>query len=209
VISESATQLQTLINDLLDLARSDAGRLRIEPEPTAVRPMVQKLGRQMRPHFERRGQRLTVSVEKGLPEVEADPSRVDQVLTNLLSNANKYADEDAKIKLTASKNGKTVEFEVSDTGPGLGQEQLEHVFERFWRAKSGERQEVGGTGLGLAISKSLVELHGGTISASSPPGKGASFRFTLPIAKGASSSSGNGSRSRKSSGRARAKAGSS
>jgi signal transduction histidine kinase len=78
--------------------------------------------------------------------------------------------------------GDEVEFAVSDTGPGLGEEELDHVFDRFWRAESGETQS-GGTGLGLAIAKSLVELHGGAISANSVPGEGATFRFVLPIAK--------------------------
>jgi signal transduction histidine kinase len=183
VISDSAGQLQTMVNDLLDLARSDAGKLRINPEPTSVRSLAQRIGRQMRPHFEERNQRLVVSVEKGLPEVKADGDRIGQVLVNLLTNANKYAPEGARVRLTASKVGGEVEFAVADNGPGLGQEELDHVFERFWRAQSGETQEVGGTGLGLAIARSLVELHGGAISADSRPGKGATFRFVLPVAK--------------------------
>jgi two-component system OmpR family sensor kinase len=141
----------------------------------------------MRPHFEERNQRLTVAVEKGLPEVQADPDRIAQVLVNLLTNANKYAQEGARVRLTAGRNGKTVEFAVSDNGPGLAEEERDHVFERFWRAQSGETQAVGGTGLGLAISKSLVELHGGKISAESVPGEGATFRFVLPIAAGGKS----------------------
>jgi signal transduction histidine kinase len=182
VISESAGHLQKMINDLLDLARSDAGKLRIEPEPTAVRPLAQGIGRQMRPHFEEKSQRLTVSVEKDLPDVEADSVRIGQVLANLLTNANKYCPEGAQVRLAATRAGDEVEFAVSDTGPGLQEEQLEHVFDRFWRAESGETQS-GGTGLGLAIAKSLVELHGGAISATSIPGEGATFRFVLPIAK--------------------------
>ena len=187
VIAESASQLQKMINDLLDLARSDAGKLRIDPEATAVRPLAQKVGRQMRPSFEERDQKLTVSVEKDLPEVEADGDRIGQVLANLLTNANKYAHKGANVRLTARGAGEDVEFEVSDDGPGLGQEELDHVFERFWRAQSGETQAVGGTGLGLAIAKSLVELHGGAISAESIPGRGATFRFVLPTAMQGSS----------------------
>jgi signal transduction histidine kinase len=183
IIADSAGQLQKMINDLLDLARSDAGKLRIDAEPTAVRPLAQRVGRHMRPNFEDKDQRLTVSVEKDLPDVEADPDRIAQVLSNLLTNANKYAPEGARVRLTAQMAGKQVEFAVADNGPGLGPEELEHVFERFWRAQSGETQEVGGTGLGLAIAKSLVELHGGSISADSKPGKGATFRFVLPVAK--------------------------
>jgi signal transduction histidine kinase len=183
VIAESAGQLQKMINDLLDLARSDAGKLRIEPEPTGVRALAQRVGKQMRPSFEEKDQRLTVNVDKDLPEVDADPDRIGQVLSNLLTNANKYSPKGARVRLTASKAGDEVEFAVADNGPGLPEEQLDHVFERFWRAESGETQEVGGTGLGLAIAKSLVDLHGGAITASSVPGKGATFTFVLPIAR--------------------------
>ena len=183
VIAESSGQLQKMINDLLDLARSDAGKLKIDPEPTSARALAQRIGRQMRPNFEEKGQRLTVSVEKGLPDVMADGDRIGQVLANLLSNANKYAQEGAKVRLSASRVGAEIEFAVSDDGPGLGEEELDHVFERFWRAQSGETQAVGGTGLGLAIAKSLVELHGGDITAQSKPGKGATFTFVLPVAK--------------------------
>jgi len=183
VIADSAGQLQKMINDLLDLARSDAGKLRIEPGPTSVRSLAQRVGRQMRPNFDEKDQKLTVSVEKDLPDVRADPDRIGQVLSNLLTNANKYAPEGARVRLTATRNGNAVEFAVSDNGPGLAGEELEHVFERFWRAQSGEAQEIGGTGLGLAIAKSLVELHGGEISAESELGSGATFRFTLPIAR--------------------------
>jgi signal transduction histidine kinase len=182
VISESAGQLQKMINDLLDLARSDAGKLRIEPEPTPVRPLAQRIGRQMRPHFEEKNQSFTVSVERDVPDVVADPGRIGQVLANLLTNANKYSPEGAEVKLSATRVGEEVEFAVTDTGPGLQEEELDHVFDRFWRAESGETQS-GGTGLGLAIAKSLVELHGGAISANSTPGEGATFRFVLPIAK--------------------------
>jgi signal transduction histidine kinase len=183
VIAESSAQLQKMINDLLDLARSDAGKLRIEPKPTPVEALAQRVGRQMRPHFDEKSQKFAVSVEKDLPDVEADADRIAQVLANLLTNANKYAPEGAQVKLAATRVGDEVEFAVSDNGPGLGSEELDHVFDRFWRAQSGETQEVGGTGLGLAIAKSLVELHGGAISANSTQGKGATFRFVLPIAK--------------------------
>jgi signal transduction histidine kinase len=183
VIAESSAQLQKMINDLLDLARSDAGKLRIESKPTPVRPLLQRVGRQMRPHFEEKNQQFTVSVEKDVPDVEADGDRIFQVLANLLTNANKYAPDGAQVSLAATRVGDEIEFAVTDNGPGLSEEELDHVFDRFWRAQSGETQEVGGTGLGLAIAKSLVDLHGGAISANSTPGEGATFRFVLPIVK--------------------------
>jgi signal transduction histidine kinase len=182
VISDSASQLQTMINDLLDLARSDAGKLRIDPQPISARKLAERVGRQMRPNFDEKDQRLEITVEKDLPDVQADADRIAQVLSNLLTNANKYAPEGAEVRLSAGRVGREVEFAVADNGPGLGQDELEHVFERFWRAESGETQAVGGTGLGLAIAKSLVELHGGAIAVSSAEGEGATFRFVLPIA---------------------------
>jgi signal transduction histidine kinase len=183
VIAESATQLQNMITDLLDLARSDAGKLRIDPEPTPVRSLAQRVGRQMRPNFEEKHQRLAVRVEAGLPPVMADPNRIAQVLSNLLTNACKYSPEGATVRLTATNHGAGVEFAVADDGPGLDADELDRVFERFWRAQSGETQSVGGTGLGLAIAKSLVELHGGEIGATSTPGRGATFHFSLPVAE--------------------------
>ena len=102
------------------------------------------------------------------------------MLSNLLGNANKYAAEGGSIELNAQQQNGRVTIEVSDDGPGIPADQLEHVFERFWRADSGENQMVGGTGLGLAIAKSLVELHGGEITVESNQGSGARFRVTLP-----------------------------
>ncbi len=183
VIAESAGQLQKMINDLLDLARSDAGKLRIESEPVAVGGLIQSAARRMKPHFEEKHQKVTVDLESDLPSVMADPVRIGQVLDNLLNNANRYAPEGTSVRLSAAQASRQVEFSVSDDGPGLSEEELAHVFERFWRAEAGETQEVGGTGIGLAIAKSLVELHGGSIEASSEPSKGASFRFVLPAIK--------------------------
>ena len=173
VIADSAGQLQNLINDLLDLARSDAGKLRINPETTSVRALAQRVGRQMRPEFEEKKQRLTVSVEKDIPDVVADPDRIGQVLSNLLTNANKYAPDGragAADRGRRRKPGRVRRHPT--TAPAWSPDELDHVFERFWRAQSGETQEIGGTGLGLAIAKSLVELHGGGISASSNPRSG-------------------------------------
>jgi signal transduction histidine kinase len=181
-ISEGTGDLSSLIDDLVDLARSDAGRLRIEPRPTAVRPLLDRMARQLRPAFAERGQKLQVSTPKDLPQIKADPERISQVLANLLSNANKYADEDSTVRLSAERDGRRVAIAVTDDGPGMSADELDHAFERFWRADSGVSQRVGGTGLGLAIAKSLVELHGGEIAASSSA-DGTSFRFTLPVTR--------------------------
>lgn len=185
VILDNTRHLVRLLNDLLDLARSDAGRLTIKPVPTDVGALVEDAVRTMRAQTEARGQTLSEEVEPGLPPVSADPDRVRQVLVNLLTNAHEYCPEGASIRVTAARIGAEVEIAVIDDGPGIPREQLEHIFDRFTRGDAGPTQRVGGTGLGLAISKSLVELHGGTIAADSSPGGGSAFRVRLPTAPAA------------------------
>jgi len=182
VILDNTRHLVRLIDDLLDLARSDAGRLAIEPQPTEVESLIEDATRTMRAQFEARGQRLHEEIEPGLPQIEADGDRIRQVLVNLLTNANEYCQEEAETEVKARRMGGEVEIAVSDNGPGIPAQQLEHIFERFTRGDAGETQRVAGTGLGLAISKSLVELHGGAIEAESTVGAGSTFRFRLPAA---------------------------
>jgi signal transduction histidine kinase len=180
VILDNTRHLVRLLNDLLDLARSDAGRLTIRPEPTAAASLIEEAARTMRAQLDSRDQQLSVEVEADLPWIEADRDRIRQVLVNLLTNAHEYCPQGAYIEVKAQRADAEVEIDVSDDGPGIPPEQLEHIFERFTRGDAGETQRVGGTGLGLAISKSLVELHGGTIAAASTPGVGSTFRIRLP-----------------------------
>jgi len=180
VILDNTRHLVRLLNDLLDLARSDAGRLTIKPEPTDAAGLIEDAVRTMRARFEARAQHLQEEIESGLPQLDADRDRIRQVLVNLLTNANEYCPEGASIEVKTRLTGADVEIDVIDDGPGIPEQQLEHIFERFSRGDAGETQRVGGTGLGLAISKSLVELHGGTIDAESIAGQGATFRVRLP-----------------------------
>ena len=183
VILDNTRHLVRLLNDLLDLARSDAGRLVIKPVPTEVAPLVDDAVRTMRSQTEARRQSLSLQVEPGMPPVEVDRDRIRQVLVNLLTNAHEYSPEEAAIEVKASLRGAEVEISVSDDGPGMPEDQLDHIFDRFTRGDAGLTQHVGGTGLGLAISKSLVELHGGTIAAEAALGQGSTFRVRLPIAE--------------------------
>ena len=182
VILDNCRHLVRLLNDLLDLARSDAGRLSIRPQPTEVAPLVEDVVRTMRAQTEAAGQALSEQVEPGLPTIYVEPDRVRQILVNLLTNAHEYSPEGASIGVAARAVGAEVEITVSDDGPGIPAEQLERIFERFTRGDAGLTQRVGGTGLGLAISKSLADLHGGSISAESTVGQGSTFRLRLPVA---------------------------
>jgi signal transduction histidine kinase len=180
VILDNTRHLVRLLNDLLDLARSDAGRLTIRPVRTEATGLIEDAVRTMRAQFDARGQELALEIAPDLPEIEADRDRIRQVLVNLLTNANEYCPQGAKIGVQARRDNAEVEIDVIDDGPGIPAEQLEHIFERFSRGDAGETQRVGGTGLGLAISKSLIELHGGTIDAESTLGEGSTFRVRLP-----------------------------
>ena len=182
IILDNCRHLVRLLNDLLDLARSDAGRLAMTPRPTAVAPLIEDAVRTMRGQTETADQRLTEDVDPGLPLIDVEADRIRQILVNLLTNAHEYSPEGASIEVTARVVGAEVEIAVTDNGPGIPETQLDHIFERFVRGDAGLTQRVGGTGLGLAISKSLVELHGGTIAVESTVGAGSTFRFRLPVA---------------------------
>jgi two-component system sensor histidine kinase BaeS len=182
IILDNCRHLVRLLNDLLDLARSDAGRLAIRPEPTEVAPLVEDVVRTMRAQTESTSQSLSEEVQPGLPLINVEPARIRQILVNLLTNAHEYSPEGASIGVSAHAVGAEVEISVRDNGPGIPEDQLQRIFDRFTRGDAGLTQRVGGTGLGLAISKSLVELHGGSITAESVVGQGSTFRVRLPIA---------------------------
>lgn len=182
IILDNCRHLVRLLNDLLDLARSDAGRLAIRPQPTEVAPLIEDVVRTMRGQTEAASQTLSEEIQPGLPPINVEPDRIRQILVNLLTNAHEYSPEGASIGVAARAVGAEVEVSVSDDGPGIPSDQLERIFERFTRGDAGLTQRVGGTGLGLAISKSLVELHGGSIAAESTPGQGSTFRMRLPVA---------------------------
>jgi two-component system sensor histidine kinase BaeS len=180
IILDNCRHLVRLLNDLLDLARSDAGRLSIRAQPTDLGPLVEDVVRTMRAQTEASDQVLTLQIDPNLPLVNVEADRIRQILVNLVTNAHEYSPERASIQVTARVADNDVEISVTDNGPGIPPAQLEHIFERFVRGDAGLTQRVGGTGLGLAISRSLVELHGGTIAADSVVGRGSTFTMALP-----------------------------
>jgi signal transduction histidine kinase len=182
IILDNCRHLVRLLNDLLDLARSDAGRLAIRPRPTRLGPLVEDVVRTMRAQTEKSEQTLTEKIEPNLPLVEVEPDRIRQILVNLVTNAHEYSPERASIEVSVRVADDSVMIDVTDNGSGIPPAQMEHIFERFVRGDAGLTQRVGGTGLGLAISRSLVELHGGTIAVDSEVGRGSTFTVTLPLA---------------------------
>jgi signal transduction histidine kinase len=181
IILDNCRHLVRLLNDLLDLARSDAGRLAVRLSPTELPPLIDEVVRTMRAQTEAAHQTLSEQIDPNLPVIEVEADRIRQILVNLVTNAHEYSPEGASIEVRARVIGDEVEISVTDDGPGIPENQLDYIFERFVRGDAGLTQRVGGTGLGLAISKSLVELHGGKIEADSTVGSGSSFRFRLPL----------------------------
>jgi signal transduction histidine kinase len=165
-----------MIQDLLDIARIESGRLSVETAPASVPALVHEAVEMLRPIAEKEGKRLLWSVEEGLPAVEADRERMLQIFSNLVGNAVKFTPAGGSITIAAEREGDAVRFRVADTGAGVPPEHLPHLFDRFWQANRRDRR---GIGLGLPIVKGLVEAQGGEIRVTSEPGRGTTFSFTV------------------------------
>ncbi|KQS98727.1 sensor histidine kinase [Cellulomonas sp. Leaf395] len=184
VLREQGDRLTRLAHDLAALTHAEAGDVVLDTAPVPPGEIVEAALHAARERAAARGVDLTGSAAPGLPEVLADRHRIAQVLDNLLTNALRHTPTGGAVLVRATRaDRQQVSLVVSDTGEGIGAEDLAHVFDRFYRAGTARDRASGGSGIGLAISKALVEAHGGTISASSAgPGQGATFTVTLPTA---------------------------
>ncbi len=182
-IHDSGEHLLTLINDILDLSKIEAGRMELEPTTFDVAELLEEVQATVTPLIESKSQVLTLEYSDDLPLLTADRFRVKQVLLNLLSNAHKFTPAEGHITLTCRlADPNTMLFSVADTGIGIKPEDQEIIFEEFRQVIDSSNQEMTGTGLGLAISKRLVAMHGGRIWVESEYGHGATFSFLLPLA---------------------------
>ena len=185
-------RLSGLVDQLLDLSRLESGDVPLKLEPVHVRPLVDQVASEIEVARSARAIRLENLVASDLPPIQADRERIHQVLFNLLDNACRFSPPGSAVTVRAIRLNGSFEVVVEDDGPGIPQEHLARVFERFYRVDPARSREDGGTGIGLAIAKSVVEAHGGTIWAESP-GNGARFRFVLPVAgPGQPTAAGNG-----------------
>jgi len=175
---EDCERLDKLMRDLLDLSGIEAGKSKPRLEPIRTRDLINDATKELRPQVESKGLNFTIDAPVDLPPVKADRSQVERVLSNLVVNALRYT-KHGEIRISAEPRGTSVAVSVSDTGSGIPQEYLPHVFDKFVQVPGAA---TGGAGLGLAISRLIVEAHGGQISVQSEQGKGSTFTFTLPIA---------------------------
>jgi len=180
IIDRNSRRLVRLVEDLLDLSRIESRQLELGLEPLDVREVAVHAVGLIERAAEDRGVRLVVDFSRDLPRAKANRRALEQVLSNLLDNGVKYAGPGATVTVYGEVKGDHIRIRVDDTGPGIEKQHLPRLFERFYRVDAGRSREMGGTGLGLAIVKHLVESMRGRIAVKSAPGRGASFRFTLP-----------------------------
>lgn len=178
VIRRAADQMNQLIGDLLDVSQIEAGRFAVDLSRHSLYALLAQTCEQWSALASAGGLRLECDVAPELPPVELDERQMARVLANLLGNALKFTPEGGTVRLHASAAGDDVRISVADTGPGLTPEQTARVFDRFWKARDGDRR---GAGLGLAIARGIVEAHHGRIGVDSTPGKGSTFWITLPL----------------------------
>ena len=180
VMLQAATQMDTLIQDLLDVTRLERGQLRIARRPLPIAALMATTADLLAPLAASRGVTLETELEAGLPLVEIDPDRIAQVLSNLVGNAVKFTPQGGHVKIRALRQTGGILLIVQDTGVGIAADDLPFVFDRFWQSKRTDRS---GAGLGLAIAHGIVRAHGGTLSLESELGRGTSALVTLPSAR--------------------------
>jgi DNA-binding NarL/FixJ family response regulator/signal transduction histidine kinase len=176
----SAEQMDHLIADLLDIARIDAGTLAVDPAPVCLDEIVRDAIREIEPAARERRVSLETELQAGLPMAWMDASRILQVLSNLLGNSIRHTPPGTTVIVRVRRLGREILVSVSDDGSGIQPEHMPHLFDRFWQARP---RAHAGAGLGLNIARGIVEAHRGRIWATSDPGQGATFFFTIPIAE--------------------------
>jgi len=182
-VHRAGTHLLSLINQVLDLSKIEAGKLELNPETVSIAPLVDDVVGTARQLAEQNGNKLTVECPANLPPISVDPMRLRQILLNLLSNACKFT-KNGEVSLTVGRRAKggrgVVEFVVRDTGIGMTPEQRAKLFQEFTQAESTTARKFGGTGLGLAITRKLARMMGGDVAVSSEIDKGSMFTVELP-----------------------------
>jgi signal transduction histidine kinase/DNA-binding response OmpR family regulator len=181
-IERNATSLTQIVEDVLDISRIVSGKIRLNVQAVDFPDVVRRAIDAIMPAAEARGIRVEVALDPQASPVSGDPERLQQVLWNLLTNAVKFTPRSGRVQVQLARVDSHIEVVVSDTGIGITREFLPYVFERFRQADGGITRERGGLGLGLSIARQLIEMHGGSIVASSDGlNRGATFRITIPI----------------------------
>ena len=181
IIDEESDRLQRMVDDLLDASRIQAGRLQLDQITVHLNTFLQAAVDKVAANLSLREQAVEVRPIRRDADVLIDPGRIEQVLHNLLDNASRYSDSGSIIFVGVEIGEDDAVVSVTDDGQGIEEDEMERIFEPFFRGVRARERDAGGTGLGLAISRGIIEAHGGEIGADSAPGKGSTFRFSLPL----------------------------
>ena len=182
-IFRGAQRLNDLINDLLDVSRLEAGRIELMPRALDLRHIVEQVGTVVTAAAQARRIHIRTVLAPDLPSVQADPSRLQQILVNLVGNAVKFSTPGGEVRILAGRQREQLWVAVEDDGVGIAKDELGRIWDPFYQVEAPMRRRHGGSGLGLAIVRRLVELHGGIVRAESEgEGRGSRFTFTLPVA---------------------------
>jgi len=182
IVDDCCDSLRQNINDLFDITRLETGKLSVNPQPDSLDNLIRHVTTSLVPTAQHKGITLEYSLAPDLPKVIMDQHRIRQILNNLLGNALKYTPREGTVRIEITDDDtdqQRVRIAVSDTGSGIAEDQLEHIFDRLYQIRNDASPSVAGLGLGLYISQELVKLHGGTLSVHSSPGSGSTFFFTL------------------------------
>jgi signal transduction histidine kinase len=183
-VLDAGRHLLSLINEILDLAKVEAGKMELDLADVSLRPTLESGLTMNAERASRAGVALGLTLDPEEITVRADERKLRQVVFNLLSNAVKFTPADGRVDVSASITDGVVEVAVADTGPGIAPEDQELIFEEFRQARADSGNRHDGTGLGLPLSRKFIELHGGRLWVESVPGAGSTFRFTLPVEQG-------------------------
>ena len=182
IIVRNARAQRQLIDDLLDISRIIAGKLRLDVRPVGLTPMIEAIVDDVRPAADAKNIHLQTVLDPRVSPISGDPDRLQQIIWNLLTNAIKFTPKGGRVQVRLERIDSHIELVISDTGQGIDPALLPHVFDRFRQSDSSSTRRHGGLGLGLAIVRQLVELHGGTVTAESQgTGEGTTFKVILPL----------------------------
>jgi signal transduction histidine kinase len=180
IIPKESKRLIDLINNILDFYRLEDTGIKVAPAPLVVETLLREAYEGAKVIADKQKVEFAVTVEPGLPMVKGDEAKLLQVLSNLVGNALKFTPDGGEVAISAQAADGTVAISISDTGVGIPQDEIPHLFEKFKTFRTASDRRVRGSGLGLYIARAIVEAHGGTISVESEQGKGSTFVFTVP-----------------------------
>ncbi|MBL8144148.1 MAG: PAS domain-containing protein, partial [Acidobacteria bacterium] len=181
IIARHSSRMESLVKDLLRLARLDAGQEVLDQQPCATESLFNGVVTELRPTLSTRDQRVLIHIAPDAVTVTGDPAKLHDIIRNLTENASNYSPERSTITLDAWREDAWLILRVSDEGPGIPDADVERIFERFYRVDKARSRETGGTGLGLSIVKHLVDLHGGSVHVVNDDRGGAQFTVRLPV----------------------------